>query len=141
MLEVAFERLSRSGDERCSVRSMTALGVSQLDAGDIEAGRETLRESLIRGGRLEETHTSRTALAGLARVSGDPKKEATIYGLVQRLGQEASVPTSASSQARRTETRERLRSVLGTVAFEEAWARGHEMSLDEAVEYALQASD
>jgi predicted ATPase len=137
VLEVALDRLSRTGDHRCSVRTLTALGLAQVEAGDIEAGRETLRESLLRGGPLDESHTSRAALAGLAHASDDPRQAATIYGFVQKLSVKMSVPVSDSSRQKREIALDDLRTALGSDLFDHLWRHGQRMSLEEAVEFAL----
>jgi predicted ATPase len=140
VLREAFDQLTKSGDERCSVRALTALGTSLLAGGDSEDAAETLRESLRRGRELDERHTSRAALAGLAGIMTEEGREAeavVLYGIVDRLGQTLAVPVSETSKTKRDALLASLRERVGPTEFDHAWAQGREMTLDEAMKIAL----
>lgn len=140
VLEAAFEQLSKSGDERCSVRTLTALGTAHLDRSDEEAALEAFRSSLRRGASLDERHTSRVAIAGMARIlisEGRLADAVTLYGLADRLQRDLGVPVTVSSEKRREERLQTLRDQMGDEEFEVARQRGEALELDHAVAFAL----
>jgi tetratricopeptide (TPR) repeat protein len=144
MLKGAFEQLSRSGDDRCSARALTALGTSELEAGDFDAAKTCLRRALQRGHDLDEQHTMRAALAGLARLMTleDRKDEAVaILAVVDTLSQTLGVPVSTKSSRKRRAILETLRAGVGKTQFDRLWERGTSMSLDEALEAILESRE
>ncbi len=139
-LQDALQQLTRSGDERCSVRTLTAMGLAYLENDDIDDAREVLRPSLSRGARLQDQHTSRVALAGLARVfasDGHLEAAATLYGFADELGRRLAAPVSDASQQRRATLVDDLRARMDPDRFDAAWEQGRAMDLAEAVTYAL----
>jgi len=139
VLGEALAQLTKSGDERCSVRALTALGTTLVDAGDKAAAEEALLESLRRGRHLDEMHTLRIALAGLARLAADSNRleEAVmLLGFVKEMGRRLDVQPSETSQEKRETYLEGLRDRVGP-EFEGLWVRGGELGLDEAIGLAL----
>lgn len=140
VLEEALEQLNKSGDERCSVRTLTALGTAHLDRVDNDAAMEAFRSSLRRGASLDERHISREAIAGMARIllsKGQLAEAVTLYGFASKLQHDLRVPVSASSKKRREEHLEGLRLQMGNEEFERARQAGEVMDLDQAVAFAL----
>lgn len=140
VLEEAFEQLSKSGDERCSVRTLTALGTAHLDRADDDAAMEAFRSSLRRGGSLDELHTSREAIAGIARIftsKGRLAEAVTLYGFADKLQRDLKFPVSPSSRQRREKHLESLRAQIGDQDFEHAQQEAESMDLDQAVVFAL----
>jgi len=139
-LRDALEQLTRSGDERCSVRTLTAMGLAHLENDDLDDARESLRSSLGRGSPLEERNTSRVALAAMARVCASSDRleaAATLYGFADELGHQLGAPASAPSQKRRAAHVDEVRVRMDVDAFDGAWKRGKAMDLEEAVAFAL----
>ncbi len=139
VLEDALEQLSRSGDERCSVRTLTAMGTALIDRGDAEAAGVVLRASLQRGADLNERHTSRVALAGVAQLfaaAGQFEEAATLFGFVEALGRQAAIPVSEASRGRRTRLIESIRSRMDPHEFDFAREAGGGMDLKEAIAFA-----
>lgn len=139
-LRAALAQLTKSGDERCSIRALTALGTTLVDAGDTTLATETLMESLRRGRDLGETHTSRIALAGLARLAEDSGRHefaVVLLGFVEETGHRLDVPVPKTSQERREARLTGLRERLGADEFDRLWATGTALSVDEAVDLAV----
>ncbi|HET7846456.1 MAG TPA: AAA family ATPase, partial [Acidimicrobiia bacterium] len=140
VLGEAVAQLSRQGDERCTVRALTALGISHLDATDLVSAEETLKECLHRGSALAEKRTTRTALAGMARVcaeTGAMETAVTLFGYVDELGMALDIPATEASQGKRDDRLNMLRTRVGTEEFDRLWERGRELSMDEAIALAL----
>jgi predicted ATPase len=143
VLTEAGAQLGRSGDERCTVRALIALGITHLDAGDLVAGEQVLREGLQRGTAMAEHRTTRTALAGLARIAaetGAPETAVSLFAFVDDLGATLDIPASETSMGRREARLVSLRNDLGAAAFEEAWERGRRLTIEEAIDLALATS-
>ena len=139
-LHDALAQTTRSGDERCSVRALTALGNTQLEIGDPETALEHLVEALQRGRKMGEVHTTRSAIAGIARIradAGKPEDAVVLLGFVEKVSQELDVPVSDRAIEKREAERSRLRERVGD-EFDALWARGSAMTADEAVAMALQ---
>jgi hypothetical protein len=124
------------------VRALIALGLTHVDAGDLGAGEKVLREGLQRGVAMAERRTTRTALAGLARIAaeaGAPETAVPLFAYVDDLGATLDIPASEASMGRREARLVRLRSELGDDAFNEAWERGRGLTMEEAIDLALAA--
>ncbi len=142
-LEEALAELTKQGDERCTLRSLTAMGITHLDAGDPAAARELLTISLQQGRALEEQRTTRTALAGMARIAADTSDTAqavTLFGFVDELGSRLDIPASEVSQSKRESRLATLVEGLGHAEFDRLWEMGQKMTIEEAVELALAPS-
>jgi predicted ATPase/Arc/MetJ-type ribon-helix-helix transcriptional regulator len=142
VLREALEQLTKSGDERCSVRALAALGVALIEGGESDEGIIALVESLRRGRDLEEGHTTRAAIAGLAGLiadAGDLKAGVTLFGFAEAIGREMGAPVSEASQERRQSRLNSLRDRLGSEVFDTAWDRGQVMQVENAVDLAVEA--
>jgi non-specific serine/threonine protein kinase len=91
---------------------------------------------------VDDKLASQYSFAGLACVAdseGNAARAARLWGISEAIREAAGLqlPPLASSvmkyESRLTEARARL----GEVAFEEAWAEGKSMTINEAIEYAL----
>jgi tetratricopeptide (TPR) repeat protein len=138
-LSQALADTTKAGDERCTVRALTAFGVTLIETGDIEDAEAALREGLGRGRHLSEEHTARVAIAGLARIradAGQPRDAAALFGFAENLPTRGGAGAFDEPREIRTDVAAGLRGVLGDEC-EKAWAQGRDMTLDEAVELAL----
>lgn len=143
VLREACAQLTRVGDERCSVRALTALGITLIASGESQAGRDVLEESLNRGRDLEERHTTRAAVGGLATLEarhGDPRTAVSLLAFAEGMARDAGLPVPDDSRERRQATLDELRASLGGELFEELWERGLQMGVHEAVALALGAA-
>jgi tetratricopeptide (TPR) repeat protein len=140
VLGEAITQLTRQGDERCTVRALTAMGITQLDAGDLPNGEQTLRESLHRGTALAERRTTRTALAGMARIAaetGAPEAAVILFGYVDELGSALDIPAAEASRGKRDARLTMLKTRVGAGEFDRLWERGRDLTMDDATALAL----
>jgi tetratricopeptide (TPR) repeat protein len=140
VLGEAITQLTRQGDERCTVRALTAMGITQLDAGDLPNGEQTLRESLHRGTALAERRTTRTALAGMARIAaetGAPETAVILFGYVDELGSALDIPAAEASRGKRDARLTMLKTRVGAGEFDRLWERGRDLTMDDATALAL----
>lgn len=139
VLGIALDQLGRSGDERCSVRALTAMGTSLIEVGRTPEGAEALEAGLRRSSALDERRTSRVALAGTARLVTDesPSMATRLYSYTEKLSRELNMPSTREGTDRREATYGDLESRLGRSDYEEAWQLGQSMNFSEAVELAL----
>ena len=140
VLEDALERLRKAGDLRCTVRTLTALGIARIEGDEPIRAREALVRSLELGRTLDEAQYSRVALAGIARLlvsSGRMRDAATLYGYAEKLGREQRIPVTTPSMVKRAKVTESLRSSMGQAEFDRSWQEGEAMNLDEAIAVAF----
>ena len=81
-----------------------------------------------------------TCLEGLARVAvaqGRMERAARLCGAAAALREDRGWPLPPAKRAKNDRTVAAARDALGEEAFEAAWDRGHELSLEEAVRDAL----
>jgi predicted ATPase len=140
VLSESVTQLTRQGDERCTVRALSALGITQLDAGDLTSGEKTLRESLHRGAALAERRTTRTALAGMARIAAETGASETaviLLGYVDELGSALDIPAAEASRGKRDARLSMLKTRVGAEEFDRLWERGRDLRMDDATALAL----
>jgi predicted ATPase/class 3 adenylate cyclase len=103
-----------------------------LDAEALEMRREL-------GDRLSLAH-GLDSLAGTAVRAGEPQVGARLFGASQRLREEIGAPIQPSELSKYETGVAEIRSALGQEAFDEAWAAGRALSLDDAIAEALHAA-
>lgn len=139
-LDEGLERMQMVGDQRCTARTLTALGITLIECGDDGRARDVLGQSLSMARVLDERQNTRVALAGAARLllkDGRSRDAARLSAVADRIGNELGVAMTTGS--RRTDFRKELRSALDPDDFEAAEREGRKMSLTEAVELALRS--
>jgi tetratricopeptide (TPR) repeat protein len=130
------------GDRGGIAHSLTNLGTVVFEQGDYPSSRALLTESLAmrrdsadRLGMAE----SLEALAGLAFASGRPEPGARLCGHAARLRDEIGSADMPSERARYDRRIASARASFGNdAAFDLAWQEGRAMTLEQAIEYALQ---
>jgi non-specific serine/threonine protein kinase len=130
------------GDRGGIAGSLTNLGTVAFEQGDYPSSRALLTESLAMRRDLVDRRgmaESLEALAGLAFASGRPEPGARLCGHAARLRDQigsALPPWERLGHERRIAS---ARASIGNdVAFDLAWQAGHAMTLEQAIEYALQ---
>jgi tetratricopeptide (TPR) repeat protein len=117
--------------------SLNLLAAVTERQGDAESARAHYRESLGLWRELGDTWGIIHVLCRLAAMHSDPKRSARLHGAADALleGTDASLRRDElEALLRATDT---LRAQLGETAFTAAWFEGRAMSLDQAIEYAL----
>jgi predicted ATPase/Tfp pilus assembly protein PilF len=80
-------------------------------------------------------------LAGVAGAQGDYEKAARLFGAAEALRETLAVHRAPSDQADHDQRVASTRAALGDAVFAPAWAEGRAMTLEQAIEYALNAPD
>jgi predicted ATPase/DNA-binding XRE family transcriptional regulator len=119
---------------------LVGLGRIALDRGDPQSAKDMLREALELAHAHRYLHPlggSLNALAETALAEGCPERAARLYGAVERAYEELGVGPSQREPTRREQFLAAGRRALGEEAWQRAWAAGRQMTLNQAVEYAL----
>jgi non-specific serine/threonine protein kinase len=137
--------LARSvGDGFLTSEVLSARGRAECRDGNLESAEASLVESLAIAGDLTDPHIAAGTLegfAGLAVAMHDPKRAATILGAAARLREEIGLGLSVREEREHKRVAAAARAALGDDAFDQAWRGGGDMSLDDAVRYALSDQD
>jgi predicted ATPase len=129
------------GDQQGIARGELNLGMAFLGAGDATKAAELCRESLILwrelGGKWDIIDCFED-LGSIAASREDSAGAARMYGAADALRENVGATPSPYEQVLLDEYLSKARATLGDEAFERAWNEGHSMSLDEAIDYALE---
>jgi tetratricopeptide (TPR) repeat protein len=129
---------------------LSGLGHLARDRGDVAAARTLWRESIEILRQVGDRRGVAHLLEGFASLelarpghkprvmAGAPQRAARLLATADILREAAGVPRSANERARYEDDLTRVRADLGEPLFDEAWAAGRAMTLDEAVASALQ---
>ncbi len=136
----ALSLARESGDVRASARSLNTLGLVASVRGDTGRATALHKESLALFRDLGEKLGIAQCfgnLGGLAVARSEPQRAARLFGAAEglRRGIGAPLPPVERPEYDRTITTTHDR--LGGEAFAAAWAEGHAMPLEQAIEYAL----
>jgi tetratricopeptide (TPR) repeat protein len=120
------------------------LGWAALLQGSSEQAKALFAESLgLRrdlGDKLTAPNTLE-ALASAAAAQGEAERTARLYGVVEKLNEVMGTPQDAGEDALTGPYLAAARSQLDEAAWQEAWAQGRAMTLEEAISYALQEEE
>lgn len=130
------------GDRGGVANSLADLGTIAYEQGDYPSSRTLLTESLVMRRDLADRKgiaESLEGLAGLAFALGRPAPGARLCGHAARLREEIGSPLPPRERLRYDRRIASARASIGNdVAFDLAWQEGHAMTLEQAIEYALQ---
>jgi tetratricopeptide (TPR) repeat protein len=134
ILDESLRRHRELGDSRCSAIASTMLGWAALEAGESARAARCLRDGAIELHAVGDLGFIVFALRGLAYVSqamGESRRAATVFGAAEALR-----TTLGMSQPSRNLARDRvfvaaLQEQMAPSEFDEAYARGEAMNLDE----------
>jgi len=130
-----FERL---GDQWGTAVALLNLGITARDRGDVGRARRLLVESLDQLEPFGDKEVIAECLEGLASLSveqGADEQAAVLGGAAEALRLAAGSPLSAADRQRTNKYFEQAR-CRSTSRFEQAWAKGYALALDEALAYA-----
>jgi predicted ATPase/DNA-binding CsgD family transcriptional regulator len=120
------------------------LGTAPLRAGEIEAARNLLVDALAKADEVGTVWSSLSALEGAADwlgVVGRPEPATVCWAAVDAIQSATLDRTDAHVMGLFIRSRERDRSALSDTEYESARSRGAALTLDEAVDYAIQMLD
>jgi predicted ATPase/class 3 adenylate cyclase/Tfp pilus assembly protein PilF len=136
-LAVCRELGSRGG----IANSLNNLGLVAYAQGDLTGALALYEESLTMRRDLGDRGGIAWSLEGIADVASAlaiPDRAARIWGRAHRLREETGLPLPPHERPRYDGEVATARAALGDdVAFDQAWHEGREMTLDQAIEYAL----
>ncbi len=108
--------------------------------GEEERARRSFREGLDLQREVKYKPVVASLLEGLANVNlvlGKPEMVARLLGAADALRDAAGFPLPLIDREEYESDISASRTALGVKLFEKLWAEGHEMSLKQALEYAL----
>jgi len=130
------------GDRLSGYTSLYSLALSSRAGGDNERAAQLYIEGLglaVEAGDKANAAYCLEGLAGLLAERGEPERAVRLFGASEALLEAVGAPIYAQIQDRALyeQAVEALRSRLDEEDFGAAWAKGRQMSPEEAVEYAL----
>lgn len=134
VLEQALELLTQTGDDRCSVRTLAAMGTALVHLGDEARADRVLRETLNRASDLDEVQSIRVAtiaMAQLLHARGQLAQSVQLYSFVDNLGHQGGLPLIPSRREKRESVIGELRSRLSEEEFASSWNEGKSMSAED----------
>jgi predicted ATPase/DNA-binding XRE family transcriptional regulator len=133
--------LSRDKEHAWGIaRTLASLGSVACEAGEYARASRLYEESLELGRRMGLKHTILLCLEGLARVAvaqGRMGRAARLCGAAAALREDMGWPLPPAKRAEHDRTVAAAREALGEEAYAAAWARGHELSLEEVIKDTL----
>jgi len=141
LLEERLAICRKLGDPGLLVHALGGIGHLERDAGDYARARALYRESLVVRRELGALHALAQSLEDLAVLAG---RQGQIERAIRLLGAAeafcetlgARPPVAVPAEYERTVTAGRA--VLGEAGFAARWAEGRAMSLEQAIDYALE---
>jgi tetratricopeptide (TPR) repeat protein len=109
--------------------------------GQYQRARELLREGLVLARELGATHDALYLIgevAELAHAEERVERGVCLEGAEAALRESFGIPHTPSSRAETDEGLAEVKAMLEEEPFSRAWERGHAMSLEEAIAYALE---
>jgi predicted ATPase len=142
MLEEVLRLAREVGDMTFLSSALEDLGMVALELGDLERAGTRLRESLLIGREIGGIWLILSVLIYLASVAvarGARERAARLWGAAEGLSEATGLSLAAAVNLRLYERYlATARAELGEAAWEEAYAEGQAMTLEEAVSYALE---
>ena len=129
------------GDRNGIAYSLNDLGMVALGQGDHVAARALLEESLtIRRelGNKSGIAEFLDAFAQLARLEQQERHAAPLWGAATVLREVLSAPLPPSEREKQEREMAGVREILGEDAFAAGWAQGQAMTMEQAIEYAIE---
>jgi predicted ATPase/DNA-binding winged helix-turn-helix (wHTH) protein len=133
------------GARQSIAMTLSNLGVVAFEQGDYAAARTLQEESLAIRRELGERWGIARSLEELAHVAlaaALPGRAARIWGAAERLREETGSPLSPRERTHSDPQVAAARSAMGDgSAFDSAWQEGRAMTIEQAIEYALNAQE
>jgi predicted ATPase/DNA-binding XRE family transcriptional regulator len=129
------------GDQNCSARSLRGLGIAALAQGNNTEARTYLEESILLSREVGNKKNTAGCLEGFAELAisgGEAKRGAQLAGSAQVLRETIRSPLKKGERVLYDTLIGAARTELGEEEFAKAWGEGVTMTLDQAVEYALE---
>ena len=137
----ALAAFREAGDPWGTGRSLTDLGVIDCEGGDHAAGRAAFRSSMeVFSGLGHKRGMTRIleCFACLALAEGDARRALTLAAAAEGVRQQISAPLPQGEESKLHDTLVKAWEELSETEGKDAWAAGQAMSLERAVQYALE---
>jgi hypothetical protein len=147
MFEEGLAQARKRGDRLGTYNALYNLAQVALARGDHELATRMLEEGVTLSEQIGDQANLSYFLEGLAVMAGmqgEAEHSARLLGVAERLLEEAGAPVYNYYKPDRSlyeRTTANVRSRLGEEGFEEAQERGQEMTVEQAVAYALNRED
>ena len=131
------------GNRRGMAKALNDLGEVALEEGDLTAARRFEEESLAiasQVGEPERVALALAALAGLAAAQGKAERALRLGAATMSIGEAIGEPFSAAWRERFERWLEPAWNGMSAESGAAAWADGRTLSMEQAIEYALQAA-
>jgi len=131
----------RAGDQRGIARTTVDLAQIVQTEGDFAKAAKLLTESLTQQAKFGDYWSSANVLERLANLThkqGNSKRAAILSGTAETLREEVGMPMQEFELKAYENDLAAIRENLGEQAFIQAWTRGREMTLEQAVQFAAQ---
>lgn len=142
--EAALAGKRHIGSVQGEIHSLGDLGDLALDQGDMSQASGRFRETLVLAWKHHDQWATIEALEGLACVAASIDQAATaaqLFGAAETLRELVGVgDLSVANRASRERGSARTHGQLGDAAYHGAWQAGRHLSLDQAIELALDPS-
>lgn len=139
-LEEAVMLQREVGDKYYIANALNNLGNVTRAQGDYDTTRKLYTESLLINRELGDGWQLAYVIediGGLAALQGQAERALKLVGAASALREEIGSPLSPAEQTKLEHTLEPARQALSEAMQEQAWAEGRALSLEEAIDYAL----
>jgi len=143
ILEEGRDAFKRFRDVQFQMVMTSELGHIERHTGNLAQARLIYRETIAGWQKLG----NRSALAHelecfgfLALAAGDPQRAARLFGSAEALREKIATPMTDWERAEYNQSMTQLRSSLDEKALNLLWAEGRDMTMEQAVQFALQES-
>ncbi len=129
------------GDQRTIAAALAMLGYVSWSKGEPEKATIQFRDALTLQATLRDKLYVQYSLMGMALValtSNQPVHAARLFGAAESVREAIGTPMPPSQRPRYDLFVAAIRGQLEESAFEQAWAEGHAMTLEQAIEFALE---
>lgn len=140
LLEEALALWREIGDRAFLANTLTSLGEVLIDQGDAPAARESLVESLQITRALGDKRAIAFLLENFARIAflqNETARAVQLMGAANTLRQNIGAPLPEAEQKQLDERLEQCRAQFGNQFVVEAWDAGKQMTMEEAMQFAL----
>jgi hypothetical protein len=144
ILEQAYSIFKKLGERYFMCVSLRFIGTTRIRLGDIKQGIDALRDSLTLAHQLNSKYEIAAAFfrwGQSAQYLGSPARTVTLFWAAKNAHETIAVGVwTQGLDAEFEPVLERCRAELGETAFEEAVEKGRAMTIEQAIEYALESS-
>jgi tetratricopeptide (TPR) repeat protein len=128
------------GDEWGAAITASNLGVVRIEQGDSEAGTKLITEAMLSLAALDDMDGVASCLEAMAAAhihDGRPVQGVRMEGAALTARAHYGLPEDPAELERKRSWLDRARRSMGDVAYEEALDQGRQMTVDQAIAYAL----